>query len=72
MEDMSFYKALGPILKKLRTQKKISQAQVAEKVGVSKMMISHWERGNRKIMAHQLVDYCDALGVTVQSVFDRM
>lgn len=72
MEDMSFYKTLGPILRELRIKKRISQAQVADKVGVTKMMISHWERGNRKIMAHQLVDYCNALGVTVQSVFDRM
>lgn len=72
MEDMSFYKALGPVLKDIRKKKKVTQKQVANKLGVSKMMVSHWERGNRTIMAHQLVDYCGALGVTVQSVFDRM
>lgn len=44
MEDMSFYKALGPVLKDIRKKKKVTQKQVANKLGVSKMMVSHWDR----------------------------
>ncbi len=34
----------GDKLRQIRTEKKISQGQLAEKIGVQKALISHWER----------------------------
>lgn len=68
----SFDKRLGYVLKETRKSKKVYQPQIAEKLNVSKMAVSYWESGQNAISAEQLKRYCEALGVTVQEVFDKM
>lgn len=63
---------LGSALKSIREKQNITQVEVAAKLGVSKMTISHWESGARAMTAKNLTQYCEVLGVTIQSVFDRM
>lgn len=63
---------LGSVLKDIREKKNITQVEVAAKLGFSKMTISHWESGERAMTAKNLAQYCEVLGITIQSVFDRM
>lgn len=70
--EKDFNKKLGYVLKKTRKAKRIYQPQIAEKLNVTKMAVSHWENGRNPISAERLKQYCDAIGVSVQEVFDRM
>ena len=70
--EKNFDKKLGYVLKKTRKAKKIYQPQIAEKLNVTKMAVSYWENGRNPISAERLKEYCDAIGVSVQEVFDRM
>ena len=67
-----FDERLGYVLKQERKAKKLYQSQVAKKINVSKMTISYWERGLHTMSAEQLINYCKALDIPVQEVFDRM
>lgn len=71
MEDNEFYKTLGAVLREERKKRHITQQQIGQKIGVSKAMVSYMELGRRTIMAKQLADYCDYLGISIQYVFDR-
>lgn len=66
-----FDEKLGAALRKARQAKKLSQPEVAEKLGVSKMTVSYWETGMRTMKAEQLKRYCALLGVSAQSILDQ-
>ena len=67
-----FNKKIGAVLREKRKEKGFSQEYIADRLGVSKNQVSHWELGHRSIYAEQLSDYCEILGVTMQSIFDDM
>ena len=67
-----FDKKLGESLRAERDSARLSQQDMADRLGLTKMTISHWENGNRSIKASSLKDYCAVLGITVQYVFDLM
>ena len=67
-----FYVKLGIALKKAREKAKMTQQEVADKMGVSKVSVFYYEKGERKMYASVLKDYCKAVGVTVQSIFDKL
>ena len=69
--ENEFNKRLGYVLKQTRKAKKMKQPGVAVKLNVSKMTVSRWESGDRKMSAKYLKEYCDVLGVSVQSVLDQ-
>lgn len=50
-------------LKAIREARGIEQTVVAERLGVTKQMVSMMERGLRKINLDQFVEWCEALGV---------
>ena len=41
-------------LKELRIEKKISQAEIGKLLNMSKMAVSHWEKGNSEPSIEQL------------------
>ena len=63
---------LGKVLRNYRLKLKMNQTDVATKLHVTKMTVSHWENGKRSMTAENLKRYCDVLDVPVQTVFDRM
>lgn len=63
---------LGTTLRRQREQRKITQEQVADKMGVTKMAVSNWESGKRSMYATTLKDYCAIIGVRLQVIFDEM
>ena len=52
-------------LKELRNEKAISQAELGKLVNVSKMAISHWEKGHSEPSIAQLIVLSDFFQVTV-------
>lgn len=69
--EKSFNKRLGYVLKQTRRAKKVYQPQIAKELNVSKMTVSYWESGTNSMSAEQLKRYCEALGVSVQSILDQ-
>lgn len=55
---------LGEILGRLRTEMRLSQKQLAQKVGVSSSMIALYETGNRFPSLPVLIELSRALGVS--------
>ena len=67
-----FDKELGTILRKERESRRITQQQMADLLGCTKMAVSYWETGKRSMYAETLKRYCAHLGITMQSVFGQM
>lgn len=60
---------LGFAIKKLRTEKKMSQAALAEKVGVSTPNISRYESGKQYPEFEKIKDIAEALDVKISDLF---
>lgn len=71
-EYSEYNERLGSAMRAERRLKKLSQQAVANKMGVSKMAISNWEKGNRQIYAVNVKAYCDAVGCKMSDVFARI
>ena len=52
-------------LKEIRLEKKISQKQLGEVLHVSKMCISHWEKGNSEPSIFQLKSMANFFTVSI-------
>ena len=72
MSDKQFDKQIGALLKEAREKAKMTQQEVAERLGITKAAISNYETGYRVISAKALKDYCKAVGVSVDEVFKRI
>ena len=72
MSDKEFDKQVGALLKEAREKAHMTQQEVADKMGVSKVSVFYYENGERQMYASVLKDYCKAVGITVQSIFDKL
>ena len=61
---------IGEKMKNLRINRKMSQNDVAEAMGISRQYVSRWESGERNINADQLVQYAKIMGVTLDYFSD--
>lgn len=52
-------------LKELRKEKKITQEELAQEIGVSKITILRWENGERQIKPEKAQQLADYFGVSV-------
>lgn len=57
------------MVRKLRRWRDISQAELADRAGVSRQTIANIERGNYSPSVHLALDVCTILGATVEEVF---
>lgn len=62
---------LGQKIKHLRTMRKLTQHDVAEKMGVARNTVSQWETGERKMSAEQLIKFAQIVHVTMD-YFDEV
>lgn len=60
----SDYQLLLSILKTSRKRVKVSQVELAERLGNTQTFVSKCERGERRIDAVELVEFAEALGVS--------
>lgn len=61
---------IGEQIKKIRTEKGITQEQLGELIGVTTQAVSRWERGGTPD-AELLPRISDVLGVSTDSLFGR-
>ena len=54
---------IGEIIKELRQERNLSQAKLAEAIGVSQKAIDYWERGLNEPKASYIVALADFFGV---------
>ena len=66
MNDYKF----GEYIYKLRTEADLSQAQLAEKLGVSDKAVSKWENGKAKPQIDMLKNLAIIFGVQVEEMLD--
>lgn len=56
---------LGQKIKYLRTIRKLTQQDIAEKMFVARNTVSQWETGERKMSAEQLIKFAQIVNVTL-------
>ena len=59
---------VGTNLKSYRTMRHMTQEELAEKVGVSVSFCANIERGKKGVSMFALLDFADALGITVNQL----
>ena len=59
---------VGTNLKFYRTMRHMTQEELAEKVGVSVSFCANIERGKKGVSMFALLDFADALGITVNQL----
>ncbi|NLB91126.1 MAG: helix-turn-helix transcriptional regulator, partial [Clostridiales bacterium] len=62
---------LGSNIKKLRNQKKLTQAELAEIFDVTQTTVANWERGFRTPDLETLTNLANYFGVTLDSLVGR-
>jgi transcriptional regulator with XRE-family HTH domain len=62
------YAVLKGLLRELREQAKLTQMQLAEKLGQTQSFVSKCERGERRLDVVQLRAFGRAVGVTLPSI----
>ncbi len=61
----------GERLAKARQEAGLTQAQLAERIGVSQRVVTYWEREPVALRAEQLAQVADALSVSADSLLGR-
>ena len=59
---------IGKFLKAIRTEKKLTQRQVAERLGISEKTVSKWETGSGLPEVSLMLPLCDLLGIGVNEL----
>lgn len=57
------YRLLIDMLRKAREDRNVTQAEVAERLGITASQLSKWERRERRIDVRELALYCNAAGI---------
>ena len=65
-EPVTDSETIGERIKKARKEAKLTQRQLGEKLGVSDVMVSHYEHGDRKPKIETVKKFANALGVSVE------
>lgn len=61
---------IGLRIRKFREAKKLTQKQLADKIGVSGSRVSNWEQGTHRPDVDILADICIALNVSPSELLD--
>ena len=71
-DERVLYSTLGDIIKKHRSQKGLTQAELARKVGLPRTGIANVEAGRQRLYLHTLINIANALGINICSVIDQL
>ncbi|MBQ1492365.1 MAG: helix-turn-helix domain-containing protein [Blautia sp.] len=61
--------SLGDIIRDRRREAKLSQQDLADKVGVARNTVTYWEKGRSKPAPNVVPKLCEALGITTGDLF---
>ncbi len=67
-KDKHFYQELGQRIAQLRKAQGLTQAQLAEKLGISQQTMAHYEVGRLRVAAVMLPTLTTILGVSVDEL----
>lgn len=70
MINDNFSKDLGRWLTEQRKRAKLTQQQVADRMGCANTRISNWEKGIREMNAKDLVQYCEIINADMDELVD--
>ena len=59
-----------PRIKEIRKSKKLSQEQIAKKIGMEQTQYSRYERGENEIKVNVLIELCKALEVSADYLLE--
>lgn len=62
------YTVLGMRIKQLREKKGLTQTDVAESVGLTRVSVTNIEAGRQRMVLHDVTAFADALQVTPQTM----
>ena len=65
-------KEVGAIIKTMRKLARLSQAELAEKVGVSRVTISNWEGGKHDVQLARIFQVSEACGTKIRLKFEEV
>ena len=68
----SRYRACIALLKSRRTALNLTQAVIAEKLGVPQAYVSKYETGQRRIDIVELLDICNVLNLSISSLLTEI
>jgi transcriptional regulator with XRE-family HTH domain len=68
MTEMDVYRALGRAIRKRRKELGLTQADVAERIGLARASLANIETGRQKVLLHQIYRLVAAL--QLQSIID--
>lgn len=66
-----YMREIAEIIKKLRSEKNLTQKQLAEEIGVSKSTVAMWETGDRKPSRELLEQVADYFNVDMDYLYGR-
>lgn len=66
------YRALKALLKAVRREKRLTQAQLAARLGVPQSTVSKVELGERRLDIIELWTWCEVLGVGLSRFVGRL
>lgn len=67
-DAQAFFAALGKRIAELRTKQGLSQAQLAEQLGISQQQVAHFELARRRVPASMLPALARLLTVSVEEL----
>lgn len=70
MQATTPYVSMGALIESARTSTRLSQGDLARKLGTSQQTVSRWEAGKSRPRAKQLVALAEALNLDVQVLHD--
>jgi len=68
LEATVFFKQLGERIRKSRKERELTQAQVAEKLGVTQQLIATYETGKRRLPVLTLVKIAEILDISIDDL----
>ena len=67
-ESREEHEAIGERLARLRRDRGITQAELAQKLGVAQPVVSDYERGELRLHSQLIIELTDILGVTADEL----
>ncbi|WP_172980455.1 helix-turn-helix transcriptional regulator [Tardiphaga sp. P9-11] len=63
---------IGKRVRDLRRDRRISQTELGNRIGVSFQLVQKYERGRNRFSAARLYEVCNVMGVSVATVFEGL
>ena len=70
-KDKPFFKSLGARIAQLRKEQGLTQAELAQRLGIAQQTLAHYEVGRLRVAASMLPKLGEILGATVEELIGQ-